>query len=263
MRLRGLRLATQFLTRLPVPGVDDFSTQELSRSGAWFPLVGVVVGIVVALVLELTLGHGAPLAATLAILAWVWVTGALHLDGLGDLADALAASHRDPRRFLTVLADPHLGTFGVVSVVLALLLKAAALTNLHGLSLTAIPLITAWARLGPLAWSRWLRPLKPGQGERFAWSPHTGWIIFWTIVLLFASAAVAPILCAGPVVLLAWGAWLKIRLGGMTGDCLGAGVEVAEVALVVLLALAGTTGAPLAAAVPLAAAWISPSAAFF
>ncbi|MEV9216090.1 adenosylcobinamide-GDP ribazoletransferase, partial [Klebsiella pneumoniae] len=91
--------------------------------------------------------------------------------------------------------------------------------------LLAFPLIPAWARLGPLAWSRWLKPLKPGHGERFAWQLHAGWIVFWIVVLLAASVAVAPALCVAPLVIAGWGLWLHRRLGGTTGDCLGAGVE--------------------------------------
>ncbi len=241
MSLRGLRLATQFLTRLPVPGVVELAPDELSRSGVWFPVVGAVVGALPAVVLALLESRNAALAAALALLVWIWVTGALHLDGLGDLTDALAAAHRDPKRFLTVLADPHLGAFGVVSIVVSLILKFAAMMSLHPRDAIALPALAAWARLGPLPWSRWLKPLKAGQGERFAWSPSAGAVVAWTVVLTAASALLAPVLCAGPLVLLAWGVWLERRLGGMTGDCLGAGVEVTEVVLLVLVALFGTT----------------------
>jgi adenosylcobinamide-GDP ribazoletransferase len=235
MKLRGLRLATLFLTRIPVPSVDGYSPQELSASAAWFPLIGAIIGGLVALVFVAGAHWSIALAPTLSLLAWVWLTGALHLDGLADLADALAASHRDPQRFFTVLADPHVGTFGVVSIVLALMVKAAALTQLSSATLSALPLVPAWARLGTLAWSYWLKPLKPGQGERFAWHLQIGWIVFWTLVLASASAALAPILCIAPVAIAAWGIWLHLRLGGTTGDCLGAGVEVTEIVLLVAL----------------------------
>jgi adenosylcobinamide-GDP ribazoletransferase len=236
-----LKLAAQFLTRLPVPRVDDFSPLDLSRSAAWFPLIGAVVGAIVALVVFAFIHRSAPLAAVTGVIAWVWLTGALHLDGLADLADALGASHRDPQRFLAVLADPHIGTFGVVSVVLLLMLKVAALSMLTPDTLFALPLVLAWARLGTLAWSRWLSPLKEGQGERFAWQLPAGWIFFWTASLLVVSALIAPALCLAPLVIAAWGAWLKVRLGGMTGDCLGAGVEVTEAALLLIVVL--TSGA--------------------
>ena len=241
MILRGFRLATQFLTRLPVPGVDDFSPLDLARSATWFPFVGLIVGAIVALVAFALEHHSAALAGIAGVLAWVWLTGALHLDGLADLTAALGASHRDPERFLAVLRDPHVGTFGVVSVVLVLMLKAAALAIFAPNSLLAVPLIAAWARLGTLAWGRWLKPLKSGHGEQFAWQIPIGWIVFWSLLLLGASVVFAPVLCVAPLAIAAWGTWLKARLGGMTGDCLGAGVEVTETALLLLVAL--TSGA--------------------
>jgi adenosylcobinamide-GDP ribazoletransferase len=250
MKLRGLRLATQFLTRVPVPAIEDFSAEEFSRSSAWFPFIGLAIGVVVAVMLWVCSSRSAALGAAVGLLVWVWMTGALHLDGLADLSDALAAAHRDSQRFFAVLADPHLGAFGVVSIVLMLILKVTGLAELHGTSpstlVIAFPLIPAWARLGPLAWSRWLKPLKPGHGERFAGHLHLGWIAFWVVALLVASAAVAPILCIAPLVIAAWGGWLKWRLGGTTGDCLGAGVEVMEVVLLYALAVVGTASGTLA-----------------
>jgi adenosylcobinamide-GDP ribazoletransferase len=241
MSFRGLRLAAQFLTRLPVPGVTDFSSLDLARSATWFPFIGLLLGIIVALV-TFALGHrSAALAGVVGVLSWVWLTGAMHLDGLADLADALGASHRDPQRFLAVLEDPHVGTFGTVSIVLALMLKAAALAALSLDDLWSVPLILAWARLGTLVWGRWLTQLTSGRGERFSWQLSVGWIVFWTVLLLAASVAVAPVVCAAPLAIAAWGGWLKVRLGGMTGDCLGAGVEVTEIALLLLVAL--TSGA--------------------
>ena len=246
MSLRGLRLAMQFLTRLPVPGVADFSPVDLARSSAWFPFVGLVLGAIVGLV-TFAIDHRNPvLAGIVGVVAWVWLTGALHLDGLADLADALGAAHRDPERFLAVLADPHLGTFGMVSVVSVLMLKAAALAWLPQDALLAVPLLFAWSRLGTLAWGRWLSPLKPGHGERFTWQLSVGWIVLWTVLLLVASAMIAPVLCAAPLIIAGWGLWLRVRLGGMTGDCLGAGVEVTEAALLLLVALTSS-----AAEVPL------------
>jgi adenosylcobinamide-GDP ribazoletransferase len=241
----------QFLTRVPVPSVEDFSTADLARSAAWFPFVGLLIGGAVGSVL-FAIGHvNVLIAAVVGVVAWVGLTGAIHLDGLADLSDALGAAHRDRERFFAVLRDPHLGTFGVVSVVLTVMLKVAALVTVAGnslgalpplsgmplVSLVSLPLILAWARLGTLAWGRWLKPLQAGQGERFAAQLSLGWIVVWTVVLLVASAICAPVLCAAPLVIAAWGLWLKARLGGMTGDCLGAGVEVTETALLLLVAL--------------------------
>lgn len=238
MKFRGLRLSTQFLTRVPVPAVENIAPEEFSRSSAWFPVIGFLLGVVVSTVIYICAHRNATLATALGLLAWVWITGALHLDGLADLTDALAAAHRDKQKFFAVLSDPHIGALGVVSIVLVLILKATGLGQLSVPDLFALPLVPAWARLGPLAWSRWLKPLKPGHGERFSSQLNVGWIVLWTLVLLAASAKLAPILCAAPLAIGAWGFWLRWRLGGTTGDCLGAGVEITELVLLYALVLA-------------------------
>jgi adenosylcobinamide-GDP ribazoletransferase len=243
MNLRGLHIATQFLTRLPIPAVRDLQAEELSRAAPWFPLIGLGLGALILGAGLLARPYGDLLAAALALLVWVAVSGALHLDGLADLTDALAASHRDPQRFLAVLADPHIGTFGVVSVVLTLLLKFAALAQLTQPALGALLLLPAWGRLGPLLWARSLPPLKPGRGADFARQLRRGWIIAWVVLLSAASLCVAPVLCIAVAVVPAFGGWLRWRVGGVNGDCLGAGVEVTETLLVLALAVAGPAGA--------------------
>jgi adenosylcobinamide-GDP ribazoletransferase len=235
MSLRGLLLATQFLTRLPVPSPRAFSDRDVSSSAWWFPLVGACVGALVALVIFGARYQSPLLAAALGVTAWVWITGAMHLDGLADLADALGAAHRDPQRFLAVLSDPHIGTFGVVSIVLMLLLKLTLLVELPAPLLWVFALIPAWARLGALVWSRWLPPLKKGQAQQLAAGLPIASIVAWGALLIAISAAFAPILLLSPLVIAAWGGWLRMRIGGVTGDCLGAGIEVTEVTLLALL----------------------------
>ena len=148
------------------------------------------------------------LAAALTLLLWVWLTGALHLDGLADLADGLGAAHRDPARFLAVLKDPHVGSFGVVALVMALLLKLVGLmlAARHGLSPWALLLLPAWARFGALWWSVSLPPLASGgQAERFAWKSGPALLWLTLLGLLAISAWLAPWLClAGPLALWLW-----------------------------------------------------------
>ncbi len=232
--MRGLILAIQFLTRLPTPAVTDFKPDDLARAAVWFPLVGILLGALLVGAVGLG-GRVDPwLGALLGLLVWVGVTGALHLDGLADLADALGAAHGNRDRLLTVLADPHLGVFGVTALVMQLLLKLVLLMLVaKSGSLWPLLLIPAWARLGPLVWAR-LPSIKPGMGERFAW--HVSWqgVLLWG-TLLAAASYVAPALLAAPLLLLAWRAWLLARLGGMTGDALGAGVEWVESGLLLVL----------------------------
>lgn len=226
----------QFLTRLPTPQLRDFDAAELPRSAHWFPLVGVIIGALLAGALWLGSRVDPWLGALLALLLWVWITGALHLDGLADLSDALGAAHRDRDRFLAVLAEPHLGTFGVLSLVLQLISKLVLLMLLaRSQQYWALLLIPAWARWGTLLWAR-LPSLKPGLGERFGWQVKGGALWLWGAVLALCSA-IAPALLAAPVLVWLWQQFLLRRLGGMTGDTLGAGVELVESAALLILIL--------------------------
>ena len=237
MSFNHFLLALQFLTRLPVSGVVHFDARELNRSAIWFPLVGVIIGGFVAGAAILGVRVDAWLGALLGLVVWIWITGGLHLDGLADLADALGASHRDPERFLTVLRDPHIGAFGALALIIAtgskLILIALALKAAHTL-VVSLPLTAAWARWGALIWSSTLPALTAGHGEKFSWHKATGAAIGWGCVLLLASAAFAPALVVAPLIVLLWRSFLGKRVGGMTGDCLGAGIEITEVVLLLV-----------------------------
>ncbi len=230
--MRRLALAFGFLTRLPVPQSRAFDAEELARSAVWFPLVGLVVG---GLVLAgWSLGASQPwLAALLGVLVWVLVTGGLHLDGAADLADALGAAHRDPARFQAVLKDAHIGSFGVIALVLILLTKWVGLGLIDARQAAILVLAPAWARLGALVWSHWLPPLNRGLGERFSWQVAPAALLAWALALSLLSLLLATtgFWLAAVVGILAWGAYLRGRLGGMNGDCLGAGVEYLECGL--------------------------------
>ena len=93
---RGLIAAVQFLTRLPTPRIGDLEPRDLGLSAVFFPLVGAVIGAAVALAVWSLRPTDPWVGALAGVLMWVWITGGLHLDGLGDVADAFGASHRAP-----------------------------------------------------------------------------------------------------------------------------------------------------------------------
>ena len=166
------------------------------------------------------------------------------MDGLADMSDGLGAAHRDPTRFLAVLKDPHLGSFGVLSLLMQCLLKLVLLMLLvRQQQWAALLLIPAWARSGVFIWQT-LPALAPGMAEQFAWKNSSKVAIFWWSALFAISAWFSPALLAAPLVLLAYRQWLKAKLGGVTGDCLGAGIEISESALLLIAVLgAGIIGA--------------------
>ena len=237
--MKGALIAFTFLTRLPLPQARDFKPEDFPASVVWFPLVGLVIGTLLTAAAEIGLSVNDWLAALLVVLAWIGITGALHLDGAADLADALGAAHRDPERFCDVMKDPHIGVFGVVTLIAILMTKLVATSVLlksQDSMLWMLLLIPAWARFGAIFWSRTLKAIAPGSGERFAWESQTYAIWAWGLVLFMVSGmaitfsfAMIAVLC-----LLLWRTYLKWRLNGMTGDCLGAGIEVCESCMLLL-----------------------------
>jgi len=245
LHLKQAMLAIQFMTRVPLPALD-VSAADFQAAIRWFPLAGLVVGSAVAL--AFTLGNliSPWLAALAGVAAWVWVTGALHLDGLGDLVDGLAASHGDPDKLRAVMKDPHIGSLGVSALVLQLLAKTILLHEValapypHAAMLMAVLLIPALARIGPLLWTLWLPPLHAGLGSTFRAGAGPLCLALWTIGLLAPALLIAPALWATVGLLVLWGVWLKRKLGGVSGDCHGAGIELCETGLLLALIIAST-----------------------
>lgn len=235
--MRRLIVALGFLTRLPFPRVEA-SGSDFAHAVRLYPLVGLAVGAVVAGSAWAGGLIDPWIGALAALVAWVGVTGALHLDGLGDVADGLGAAHGDRRRLLAVMADPHIGGFGVVAIGLQLVAKLVLLHAIPPGAYLALPAIPAAARLGPLVWARWLPPLKPsGLGASLAGAARMRDIVGWMLIL--AGAAVPlPALLATPILIAAVLLWLRRRLGGMTGDAHGAGIELVETGLLLAFAAA-------------------------
>jgi len=229
--MKSAIVALSFLTRLPVPRISAGS-DDYSRAIRWFPLAGLAVGLTVTGAAWLGQRHDPWAGALLAVLAWTAITGALHLDGLGDIADAAGAAHNDRARLSAVLADPHIGSFGVVTIVLQLAAKLVLLA----LAIAKAPvwpliLIPALARIGPLAWSLLLPPIHAGMGTSFRAGANWPAVGLWLLVLGAGSLSLAPALLAGLLAIPAWASWLQRRIGGISGDGHGAGIELTETVL--------------------------------
>ncbi|WP_137752727.1 adenosylcobinamide-GDP ribazoletransferase [Sphingopyxis sp. L1A2A] len=229
--MKGLLIAIQFLTRLPTPRIA-VSSEEFAASMRWFPAVGLIVGALVAGAGWAGSAIDPWTGALCALLIWVAATGALHLDGLGDLADASGAAHKDRARLLAVLSDPHVGSFAIVAIALQLMTKLVLLRALiDGEALVAIALVPFAARIGPLIWSRALPDLHAGLGSRFRNVVRPIDFAIWSALLL-AAAWISPSLLTAPLIFAFWGWWLMRKIGGISGDGHGAGIEVGESFLV-------------------------------
>jgi adenosylcobinamide-GDP ribazoletransferase len=231
--VRALFAAIGFLTRLPVPrGKGDFAAAV-----RLYPAAGLAVGAVVAGAGWAGAALDPWLGALAAMVGWTWVTGALHLDGLADLADGLGAAHGDRARLLAVMAEPQVGSFGVVAIVVQLAAKLVLLHLLLPAAWLAVLLVPAAARIGPLGWARYLAPLRPGGlGAAIAGAVRNRDLLGW-VALLAAMAVFVPVLALTPLLVLLVGWWFRRRAGGVTGDLHGAGIELVETGLLLALAV--------------------------
>lgn len=258
--LAQLRLAIAFLTRLPVEknlapdesSDDDFQdlveTPPTLASAMWlFPLVGFAIGGVGALVLGLLAWTGVPgpVAATLGVGAMIWLTGALHEDGLADVGDGFGGG-KDKASKLHIMRDSRIGTYGLVVVTIALITKIAALAALAewniGAAAGAMIAAATWSRALFAPTMRWLDNAREDGLGANAGTPAEG--TSWLGMLLAAALSLLVLLTPagfGVVIILAAGGlaaflvgWIALKqIGGYTGDTLGAAQQAAEVAVLV------------------------------
>lgn len=242
-RTRPVRAALSFLTAVPVGRGVELGERDLRRGAGLFPVVGAAIGAMVAL-LAWASAQVLPafVAAVIGVTAGVGATAALHLDGLGDVADGVGASLAggDPAE---AIRDPRLGTFGIAAVALDLMLKTSLLAALLAGGFPW-PVVAACAlsRVAPIAMA-WRLPYAGGGTG--TWTndvgasafgialvvglavaiPSAGWATAWMLLAVAISAVVV-----------AW--WSDRRLGGITGDGFGAAIELGEtLALVAAVAV--------------------------
>lgn len=237
--------AILFYTRLPLPPQWPVEFRQIALV---VPIIGIGLGLLLT-GLDLLLGYQLPLLlrSALVMMAGVWLTGGLHLDGAMDTADGLAT--QDEQRRLAVMSDSRTGAFGVMVAIAILLLKITALATI---------LYSRWfALLSAASWGRWGQQwaissypyLKPdGKGafhkhalsSRWQTMPYALGLIGLTSLVAalgwisWGKAMTAVVIGGGSAWLLA--GWLNHRLGGHTGDTYGAIVEWVEVAVLVGLA---------------------------
>lgn len=237
--MRGLGVAIQLLTRLPVPWPRTHRADDLVRSLPWLPLVGALVGGLMGLC-GLGLVHaGLPTGVALVLMVALGplLTGALHEDGLADTADGLLGG-RDRDRRLEILRDSRVGAYGLVALILAFALRVEVLRSLP---VGGWPVALAVAHaLGRLATVRlmaalpYARQQAPGLGASMAegargWRPAVAGLVGLALAIGLGGlgGALAALTMVALTLLLA--AWYRRALGGVTGDLLGAACVIVEI----------------------------------
>lgn len=236
--LRLLLMAIQYFTRIPMPAWVGHSAEHLSGTARYFTAVGIFVGALGALALWATsFVLPSPLPIILSTAFTVLVTGAFHEDGLADTFDGLGGG-ATRERALEIMKDSRIGTFGVAALVLTLLIKIAALSALpvafaivvliagHAFSRAcAVTLLFIGSHVGNPELSRARAVAQPMGRMEYSVALVIGAVpLYWC-----GMHAVAGVIAA-LIVLIVLARWFMRRLGGFTGDTLGATQQLAEIA---------------------------------
>jgi adenosylcobinamide-GDP ribazoletransferase len=217
---RAALAAVSFLTRIPLPA--QFDGDDVRRAAAYFPLAGAGVGAVTGTLARRT--H-----PTVALVAQTLLTGALHLDALADSADALGTADRE--RALEIMRDSRIGSFGTAAMCLDLMVKAAALGSCTDPRSAAIG-AGALSRAVPVGLSAAL-PYARVSGTGQALSGGSAGRATVAATLAVAISRDPGSIAVAAAVSLGSGYFWRRKLGGITGDTLGASLELAETAILV------------------------------
>ncbi len=239
-----LRLAAGFLTILPLMPAKPAAEETVAASFAYFPLVGFAMGAAFAAGdCALSRIAGPALGSVLVVLAMALVTGAVHLDGLADTADALGA-RGDHERALAILRDRGIGSFGACALFFVLALKIAALAALGGWrradALILAPGLARWSMVAVGYGLEYLRPAGAGAillGRNSEWNVRAASAIALAAFLPFSGGRALGAYAAALVVTAGLRRFYLRWLGGITGDLAGACGEIVETAALLAFAL--------------------------
>lgn len=237
-------IALGFFTRIPSPRWIDFRPEFLNASSRYFPLVGVLVGLFAASIFLLSnIFFPQLIAVLLSTIASVLLTGAFHEDGFADLCDGFGGGW-DKQQVLEIMKDSRLGTYGTVGLGLLMALKISSLSMMAPEMIAfALVLAHAWSRLLAVSFIVQYRYVRDSDDSKVKpLANELGLKAFACSVL-----SVLPLclwLQAGQLLLLlvtllifrsGFSRYLLRRIGGYTGDCLGAVQQIAEVLIYLLL----------------------------
>ena len=241
---QAFKAAVQFMTCLPVGHSVDAPDDVRSEMLFWYPIVGAMIGIILILVDWLVSPLSHFLQAALLVTIWVIITGALHLDGLADFADAWVGGLGSRERTLEIMHDPRCGPIAVVALTLTLILKIAALTAFHDwVLLLLVPMIARLMIIPAFHSLPYARQSGVGgeiQTALSSQSPRKSKIIVATgavLPLVFVSPGLWILLVvAAMATFWLWRFVMNKRLQGFTGDCIGLLVEVSELVMLLVFA---------------------------
>jgi adenosylcobinamide-GDP ribazoletransferase len=237
-------IALQFLTVLPINLKTMPSAKQNGQAILFYPFVGLLIGLIL-FALSLVLAKlPILLIASIILVLWIWLTGGLHLDGLADTADAWVGGFGDPERTLRIMKDPTCGPIGVLSLVVVCLLKFAALYVLLEQHLNAflilVPMLGRSVPLFLFLTTAYVRDKGLGRSitdfipKKLTW---TFFVITIALLCMFKWLGLVTFICFIAVLFYLRALFIK-RIGGITGDTVGAAIELIETGLMLSFVVA-------------------------
>ena len=246
-QLTAFLSAITLLTRIPLGNGLDFRSETQTASVIYFPIIGMLVGLAGGLVLILTQYFHPILAVLLSMLTTVLITGGFHEDGLADAADGLMGG-QTPERRLEIMKDSRIGVYGALALWFSLTLKAILLYELlkHDLWLTFWGIVIAHmlgrtSSVGLI----YLHSYVSKENSKFKWAVQK--VSRWHFIFGFGaplfiacfllSTKALGCVAAMVITMLASGLYFRRKIGGITGDCLGAATQLTELSCYLALLL--------------------------
>lgn len=237
-------IALQFLTRFPITSSCEWQAENIGKSLLYYPLVGLILGVVLMLLAYVLQNQSPMLVAALILTCWVLMTGGLHLDGLADSADAWAGAHGDKQRALDIMKDSRAGPMAIVMLVLVLLIKFSALYVLLQLESPELLLLAPMLGRSAVIILFMITPYVREQGlgsdmKKYLPQQHVYAVLALVLLVLFIIAGFSlamVVIVAGLLTLLFLRHLMLKRIDGMTGDTLGASIEICEAVILCVLA---------------------------
>ena len=237
--------ALAFLSTLPSKKYEDFEGNELGKSMAFFPIIGLILGGCLLLInFLLTPYLNASLLNIILLALLVLLTGGIHLDGLMDVADGLGGGN-NKEKVLHIMRDSRVGSFGVLSAIFLVLIKLEALNSFGPESkwaaLILMPVVARWGQVFLSYISPFAR--KDGLGRSAIEGLTTPTILFALITTLIVSWFTSgltglSIMAIVSLFTFVWSRVFIVRLGGITGDIIGALSELLEVLVLLIFIVA-------------------------
>ncbi|ADL51952.1 adenosylcobinamide-GDP ribazoletransferase [Clostridium cellulovorans] len=240
--IKSLILTIQFLTRIPININIDIKENDISKGIIYFPIVGVILGAFDLIVYNLA-GYVVPgyFQIVCAVLAYLCLTGAFHIDGLADTADAIYSS-RKKEVMLEIMKDSRVGTNGVIAIIFDLILKILLISVSRNIPIAIFLSPVVGKLVQPILMYKANYPRENGLGNIYIGKVtllnSAICCILGTLITTIGVKVIGIIATLGCLFFIfLFRKYIEKKIGGITGDILGAGSELAEVLFLLILAI--------------------------